>query len=131
MSYNNLFWRGFQNSVLPAGRVGGPCSGVLPVQQHDVEILRIGELPQLIELFQRVYARARGDLGHEAVAIARNAFQGHAQHAVHLAIRFRSFEETNTPFVSVANETSESFLPKVTLHHATDAARAEGEASDF
>ena len=102
-------------AVLPARCIGGPCGGVLPVQQHDVEVFGVGLLAQLVELRLRIDAVVRGHLGHEPVAIPRNALERHAQHLLHVAIGFGGFKETDAAVVGVAHQARKLVLAKVAL----------------
>src|SRR6266404_4266478 len=129
---DNLFGLRFENAVLPASGVGRPGGSVLPVQKHDVEIVRVGELTQLVEFFSGIYAIVeRGDLGHDAVGISRNAFQGDAQHAVHFPVGLGGFKEADAAVVGIANEISKSILTEIPLNLAAERTGAKREASDF
>ena len=46
---------------------------MLPVQQHDVEVVGIRELSKFVDFLLRVYAVSGSDLRHQAVAVARNS----------------------------------------------------------
>ena len=104
VSYHRMFRLGFQNAVLPPEAVGRPCCSVLPVQQHHVEVLGIGEFAQLVDLLQRIHAFTRGHLRHQPIAIPRNALQRHAEHPVHLAVRLSGLKEANAAVVGVADQ---------------------------
>src|ERR1700722_18495952 len=67
-------------------------------------------------------------LGHQPIAIARDALQGDSQHIVHSTVRFGSLEEADTALVGVAYQPGELLLSQVALYLARVAARAEGEA---
>ena len=104
---------------------------MLVVQQHDVEVIGVGELSQLVELLLRLDAVAGRHLGHELVAVARNALQGDAEHLVHLAVRLGRLEEPDAVVVGVAHQAREAILPEFALHPAAEAAGAERQPCDF
>ena len=54
VTYDGLSRLGFQNSILPAARVDGPGGGVLPVEQHNVEVIGLRQLAQLVEFLQGI-----------------------------------------------------------------------------
>src|SRR6185437_2179978 len=115
-----------------AKRVARPCGGVLPVQQHDVEVFGVRQFTQLVELLLRVdcFVKSR-HLRHELITVARNPFQRDAEHLVHLAVGFGGFEETDAVVVGISHQASESILPELSLHLAAEASGAEREARYF
>src|SRR5580700_5968434 len=127
VTYNSLFRLSFQNSILPPARVCGPGRGMLPVQQHDVEVFGIREFAQLVEFLLRIHDWPGGHLRHDAIAIARNALQGHAEHPVHLAVRLSRLEEANAVVVGVSHQPRKPVLSQVALHLAAEAAGAKRE----
>ena len=100
---------------------------MLPVQQHDVEVIGVRELAQLVDLLLRIHAFAGGDLRHQPVAVARNALQRDAQHSVHVAVGLGGFEEADAAVVGVAHQPREAVLSQVALHLAAEGAGAERE----
>ena len=73
----------------------------------------------------------RRHLGHQPIAIARNALQGHAQHLVHSTVRFGSLEEADTALVGMAHQPRKLLLPQVALYLPGEAPRAEREPRHF
>ena len=60
-----------------------------------------------------------------------NAFEGDAEHAVHVVIGVGGFKEADAVVVGVADEAVEAFLAEVALDGSIVGAGAEGEARDF
>ena len=131
VTYDGFPGLSLENSILPPARVCRPCSGMLPVQEHNVEIFGIRELAELVEFLLRIHTLVGGDFRHQAIAIAWNALQGYAEHSVHVAVRLGSFEEANAAVVGVAHQAREAVLAEVALYLAAEAASAEGEARDL
>ena len=75
----------------------------------------------------RIHTFMGGHLGHDPIAVARNALQGHSEHPVHLAVRLSGLEEANAAVVGVAHQTRKAFLSQVALHLAAEAAGAKRE----
>ncbi len=88
---------------------------VLVMHQHDVEIIGVGQLAQLVDFLERVHAFARGYLRHQPVGIARNALQRDPQHAVHIAVSLGGLEKADAAVVGVAHEAGELVLPQLAL----------------
>ena len=59
---------------------------MLPMQQHHVEVLSIGEFSQLIDLLKRICSFTRGHFRHNPIAIAGDSFQGDSEHPVHFGV---------------------------------------------
>src|SRR5580700_5391328 len=97
------------------------------MHQHNVEVIGIRQLAQLIDLFLRIHPFARRHFGHQPVRIARNALQRHAQHLVHVAVSLRGFEEANAAVVRVAHQPGELILPQLALRSPADGPGAERE----
>jgi hypothetical protein len=131
VTYDGFPGLSLENSILPPARVCGPCGGMLPVQEHDVEVFGIRELAELVEFLLRIHTLVGGDFRHQAIAIAWNALQGYAEHPVHVAVGLGSFEEANAAVVSVAHQPGKAVLAEVALYLAAEAASAEGEARDL
>src|ERR1700675_429857 len=93
VTYDSLPRLSLQNSVLPPARVCRPCRGMLPVQQHDVEVFGIREFAQVVKFLLRIHTLPSGHLRHKAVTIAWNALERHSEHPVHLAVRLSSLEK--------------------------------------
>src|SRR6476619_7053318 len=104
---------------------------MLPVEQHDVEIFRVCEAAELVELLLRIDTLAGRHLGHELVAVTRNALQGDAQHPVHLAVRFGRLEEADAAIVPMAHQPREPLLPELPMYLTADGARAKGKPGAF
>jgi hypothetical protein len=119
------------SQAFPGTRRRAGSRRVLPVEQHDVEVVRVGEAAELVELLLRIDAVAGRHFRHQLVAVARNALQGDAQHPVHLAVRFGRLEEADTAIVGVAHQPRERVLPELALDLPADGARAEREPRDF
>jgi len=100
---------------------------MLPVQEHDVEVFGIREFAQLVEFLLRIHALVGGYLGHEAIAIAWDSLQGHAEHPVHLTVRLGSFEEANAAVVGVAHQPGKPVLSQVALNLAAEACLCQGK----
>jgi hypothetical protein len=64
----------------------------------------------------RIDALARGHLRHEPVAVARNALERDAEHAVHVAVRLSGLEETDAAVIGVAHLPRELSLTEFALH---------------
>jgi hypothetical protein len=101
------------------------------MHQHHIEVIRIRQLAQFVDLPLRVHALAGRHLRHQPVRIARDSFQSHAQHPMHFGISFGSFVETNAPVVSVPHQLSELILAKVALHLAAESTGPEREPRHF
>src|SRR5437870_1630651 len=129
MTYYSLLRLRFQNSILPPPRVCRPCRGMLPVQQHHVEVLGIREFAQLVDFLLRIHTFSGRHLRHKLIIIARNALQGHSEHPVHVAVRLSSLEEANATVVGVAHQPGKSVLPQVALYLAAEAPSAKREPS--
>jgi triose/dihydroxyacetone kinase / FAD-AMP lyase (cyclizing) len=100
---------------------------MLPVEKDYVEVVGPGELAQLVDFLLWIYAVMRRDLGHQPIAIARNALQGDSEHLVHSTIRFGSLEEADTALVGMAYQPGELLLSQVALYLTGVASRAECE----
>jgi hypothetical protein len=128
VAHHRLLVLGLQDPVLPAAGVDGPGGSVLPVQQHDVEVVGVGQGAQLVEFLLRVDALVgRRHLGHQLVGVPGNPLQGDPQHLVHLAVRLGGLEEADAAVVGMAHQTGEPLLSELALHLAADAPGAEGE----
>src|SRR4051794_19541545 len=100
-----------KNPVLPAFCGLWPIGCVLPMQEHDVEVLSLRGAPQLVELGPRVDALVEGShLAHELVAVARQAFQRLSQHSRGL-VGLSRLKEADAAIVSIADEPREFLLP--------------------
>src|SRR6267143_1865323 len=73
VTYYSLLRLSLQNSILPPARVCGPCCGMLPVQQHHVEVFGIREFAQLVEFLLRIHTLSGGHLRHKAITITCKA----------------------------------------------------------
>ena len=105
---------------------------MLPMQQHDVEVVRIRKLPQFVDLRLRIYAFVRGrHLRHKPVTVARDALQRDAEHLVHFAVRFGRLEEPNAAVIGVAHQPRELFLPQIALHLPAARSSSKREACHF
>src|SRR5581483_9299475 len=82
---------------------------------------------QLIQLLCRRNITVRRDFRHQGVAVARYALQCDAEHAMHVAIRFRGLEETNAMVVGVAYQAGKLILSKIPLHAARHGASAKSK----
>ena len=131
MADEGFFVFGFEDAVLPTGGVGGPGCDVLIVEEHDVEIICSGKLAELVNFVLGIDAFAGGDLGHEAVAVAGDAFEGDAEHLVHFAVGFGGFKKADTVVVGMTDEAGELVLTEFALRATAHGAGAEGEAGDF
>src|SRR5271165_5341885 len=110
VTYDRLSGLSLENSILPPAGVRRPRRGVLPMQEHDVEVFGIREFAKFVEFFLRIDTLMRGDLGHDAVTVARNAFQRDAEHLVHVGVGFCGFEEANAAVVGVTDQPGKSVL---------------------
>ena len=128
VTYDGFPRLSFENSVLPFAGIRGPSRGVLPVQQHDVEVFGVREFAQLVEFLLRIHAWPRGHLRHDAIAVAREALEGDAEHPVHVGVRLSRLEEAYAVVVRVAHQPRKPVLSQVALHLAAEAARAKCEA---
>src|SRR5437773_1305107 len=131
VAYDNPLRLSFQNSILPPARVCWPSRGMLPVQQHYVEVLRIRQFTQLVEFLLRIHALPGGHLRHKPIAVAWNALQGDSEHPVHLAVRLSRLKEANALVVGVTHQPGKSVLSQIALYLAAEAACAKGEAGHF
>ncbi len=73
----------------------------------------------------------RRHLGHQPIAIARNALQGDSQHLMHSTVRFGSLEEAHAALVGMAYQPGELLLSQVALYLTGVASRAEREPRHF
>ena len=101
---------------------------MLPVQQHDVEIVRVGQLAQLVDFGLWIDTVVRSDFGHQPVAVARDALQRNAQHPVHVAIRFGCLKEADAAIVGISHQAVELILAQVALHFTAHTAGPERQA---
>src|SRR5690606_25091697 len=108
----------------------GPRRRVLPVKEHDVEVVRAGEPAELVELLLRVDTIAGRHLRHDLVALAGQALQGDAEHSVHLAVGLGRLEEADAAVVGMAHEPREAVLSERTLYPSAETARAERKPAD-
>src|SRR5262249_2054203 len=83
------------------------------------------------EFLLRITAVVGGDLGHDAIRVARNALQGYAEHAMHVTVGLGGFKETDAAFVGVAHRPREGLLAKVALDLAADPAGAKCKSCDL
>jgi hypothetical protein len=97
------------------------------MEQRDIEVIRIGEFAEFVDLFLGIYAVAGCHLGHQAVTVPRNSFQGDAEHLMHLAVGFGRLEEPDPPVVGVTDQPGEFVLPQLALHAPADAAGPKRE----
>src|SRR5947207_8140904 len=104
---------------------------MLPVQQHDVEILRVRQLALLVKFLLRILAVVGGHFRHKLISLTRNALQSDAQHLVHLTVRFGCLEEANTTIVGIAHQPREPILSEIALHLAAEAPCAESQPRYF
>src|SRR5258708_3493807 len=105
---------------------------MLPVQQHDVEILGVRKRAQLVEFLLWIHAIVEsGHLGHELVALARYALQSDAQHLVHLTVGFGGLEEANAAVVRVTHQPREPVLSEIALHLPTEASCSKRQPRNF
>src|SRR3974390_674944 len=120
-----------KNPVLPALRSLWPVGRVLPMQQHDVEVLSLRGAPQLVELSPRVHPLVKGsDLAHQLIAVARQAFQRFSQHA-RRHIGLSRLKEADAVVVSVAYPPREFLLAKRGLYLTAVCSGSEGEPRHF
>src|ERR1700722_5346732 len=131
VTYDRLLRFRFENSILPPARIRWPSRGMLPVQQHHVEILGIREFAQLVDFILRIHTFPSGHLRHNPIAIARNALQSHSEHPVHVAIRLRGLEEANAAVIRITHQPRKLLLPQVPLHSPAETPRAKRESRHF
>ena len=122
---------GFDDAVLPAGGDVGPFADVLPVEERDVEVVGVDLLAELIDADLRIDGIFGRHLGHELIGVARDAFEGDAEHAVHVVIGVGGFKEADAMVVGVADEAIEALLAEVALDRSIVGAGTEGEARDL
>src|SRR5215472_3897336 len=127
MAHDHLPRFRLQNRVLPPRRIGWPGSGVLPMQQHDVEILCIRQLAQLVPFLLRIHPIARGHFRHQLIAVPWNALQRYAEHLVHFAIRLGGLEKADAAVVGIPHQARKSILPEFSLYLAAEAAGTKGK----
>src|ERR1700759_3985637 len=96
MRQYRLFRLRLRNSILPLEAVGWPRWLVLPMQQHDVEVVRLCHSTQLVGLLLRIHSRMGRNLGQKPITIPRHAFEGYAQHLGHSVVRLGRLEEAHT-----------------------------------
>ena len=106
--------------------VADPIRGVLPVEQHDVEVLGLRGAAHVVEALARVGVRVGGDLGHELIALTGKRLQRFAEHRGR-DVGFGGLEEADAAVVGVVDEAVELLLAERGLHVAVVGAGAEGE----
>ena len=62
---------GFDDAVLPARGDVGPVADVLPVEEHDVEVIGVDLPAQLVDADLGIDGVFGGHLGHELIGVAR------------------------------------------------------------
>src|SRR5215471_21209712 len=117
-----------KDPVLPAFRSLWPVGRVLPVQQHDVKVLSLRDVPQLVELGLRVSPLVEGShLAHQLIAVARQPFKRLSQHSRCL-VGLGRLKEANAAIVSIAHQPGELLLPQRSLYRTAVRSSSEGQA---
>src|SRR5690348_1105499 len=101
------------------------------MEKADVEVVRVSPLAQFVDLLHGVGALASGDLGHQLIAVARNALERDAKHGVHVVVRLRGLKKANAPVVSVADQLCKVRLSQFALHLPAEGTGAKSKARDF
>ncbi len=127
---NGIARLSFEYCVLPAQAVHRPGCAGLDMQQHDIEVVGIAVLAQLVELLRRVGVVGGLHLGHEPVAVAGEAFEGHAEHLLRRSVGFRGLKEANAVIIGVVDQPGELLLAELLLHRSAVGSGAEGETGD-
>src|SRR5579872_3881629 len=116
-----------KDPVLPAFRSLWPVGRVLPMQQHDVKVLRLRGAPQFVELGLRINPLVEGsNLAHQLIAVARQAFQRLSQHSRRL-VGLSRLEETDAAIVGITHDPRELLLAQRGLYRSAVRPGSKGQ----
>ena len=104
--------------------------GVLPVEQHDVEVFGLRGAAELVEACEGIAFVERSHLGHELIAIARKGLERLAEHGGS-RVSLRGFEEADAMIVGIGDEAAEFLLAECGLDLAVIGTGSERETRDL